>query len=310
MYTKEQRKSLTTQLLEEIKASGLSNNKFAVERLKFSNGSKLSHVINKGDTPGMVGEETWRTIEKYLQSKRDYKMIATKNLIKVFDVCERAYKYRNTMVVVGEGGYGKTAALTKFKEDAEAKERFRVYYFDASMVSTRKQFIVQFMTLLGCFKTGTITRQISLIREAVSKQDCLIIIDEVSAFAGNKVTVLKDVMTAIKGACGMVLAGTPYFIDNINKGASRDKHLFSETKDRMFLIPEILERPTDKEAKAIFEANGIHGEALDIVMGKNPDFIKKSYKAKQTYRGVSDCVTMIKIALSDHKSNVEPLSVI
>lgn len=309
MHTKEQRLDLVNKLKEEITASGLSNNKFAKERLGFD-GSRLSHVLNSHDKPGMVGEETYKIIEKYIQQKRGHKLVATRNLLKVFEVCERAYKYSSTMVVLGEGGYGKTAALQKFKEDAEEKKRFKVYYFDASMVTTRKQFLVQFLTLLGCYKPGTIVRQISILREAVRKQDCLIIIDEASAFEGKKVTVLKDIMTAIRGICGMVLAGTPYFMENLNKGASRDKHLFSETKDRLFLLPEKLQAPTEKEAQAIFEANGVHGEALEIVMGKHPDLIKNSYKAKLTFRGITDCITTIKIATAKKLVNVEPLSVL
>ncbi|MFK5950181.1 MAG: ATP-binding protein, partial [Methylococcales bacterium] len=252
----------------------------------------------------------FKIIEKYIQQKRGHKLVATKNLLKVYDVCERAYKYKSTMVVLGEGGFGKTAALKKFKEDAEEKNRFKVYYFDASMVTTRKQFLVQFMTLLGCYKPGTIIRQISILREEVRKHDCLIMIDEASAFEGKKVTVLKDVMTAIRGVCGMVLSGTPYFMENLNKGASTDKHLYSETKDRLFLLPEILEAPTDKEAKAVFEANGVCGEALSIVMGKNSALIKKSYKAKKTYRGIVDCITMIKIATEKKLVNIEPLSIL
>lgn len=309
MYTKEQREDLKNKLLEEIESSGLSNNKFAKERLGFD-GSRLSHVINNWDKPGMVGESTWTIIEKYIQQQRGYKMVATRNFIKVFEVCQRAYDFKSTMVVLGEGGYGKTAALKKFKEKTEAEGKIKVFYFDASMVSTKKQFIVEFMTLLGCYKPGTINYQISLIREAVRKTDCLIIIDEVSAFEGKKVTVLKDVMTAIRGICGMVLAGTHYFMENINKGAQRDKHLFSETKDRLFLLPEVLEPPTETEAQAIFEANGIHGEALDIVMGRKPEFKSKSYKAKLTFRGIFDCITMIKIAITKNNKKIQHLSIV
>jgi DNA transposition AAA+ family ATPase len=309
MYTKEQRKELVSKLLHEVETSGLSRNKFAKERLGFD-GSRLSHVINRYENPGMVSDDTFKVIEKYIAQKNGYKIVATKNLITVFEVCERAYQYKNTMVVIGEGGYGKTTALKKYKEDAEAKGRMKVYYFDASMVTTRKQFVVQFMTLLNCYKQGTINMQISLIREAVRKQDCLIIIDEASAFEGKKVTVLKDVMTAIKDVCGMVLAGTPYFVDNINKGAARDKHLFSETKDRLFHLPEKLEKPTDKEAEAIFRANGLKGEEFDIVMGRIPEFLKKSYKAQPTYRGVANCITMIKIASEKNYVKIQPLTVL
>ena len=64
-------------------------------------------------------------------------------------------------------------------------------------------------------------------------------------------------MTAFKDLCGIVFAGTPYFINNLNRGAIRDRHLFSETRDRLFMLPEQLQKPTEEEALAIFKANGI-----------------------------------------------------
>lgn len=310
MYTKERKIELKTELLTELKESGLSNNMFAVERLKFSNGSKLSHVINKWNVAGMVGEETWQIIENYLVSKRGYKIIATKNLVKIWNVCERAYEYKKTMVVSGDGGYGKTTALIKFKEKVEKEGQFKVYYFDASMVKTRKQFVVELMNLLNCHKAGAMNKQIPLIRDAVKKQKCLVIIDEVSSLEGKNVTILKDIMTAFKDVCGMVLAGTTYFVNNINKGASSDKHLFSETKDRIFMLPETLNAPEDSEAEAIFKANGIQGKALDVVMGRVAKHIKKSYKAKPTFRGIADCITTMKIISSENKIKVKPLSIV
>lgn len=311
MYTKEQKKQLRSELLEEIKASGLSNNKFAVERLGFSSGSKLSHVINGWDKPGLVGDETWQIIDKYLQRKQGFKLVATNNLMKVFNVCERASKFKRAMVVEGEGGFGKTTALIKYKEVQDAKENgIKVHYMDASLVKNRKQFIVALMEVINCYKHGTINNQLLTIREAVKKQNCLIVIDEVSSLAGSSVTILKDVITAIHDIAGLVLSGTLYFMDNIRKGASKNKHLFSETKDRLFMIPEKLEAPTDKEAKAIFEANGLHGEALAIAMGEIPELIKKSWRLKRTFRGISDAFTTIKIAISEEKSIYKPLSII
>jgi DNA transposition AAA+ family ATPase len=309
-YSLETKKKLKNELEQEIKQSGLSNNKFAVERLGFKNPSKLSHVRNGWDKNGLVGDDTWRMIDNYLTSKRRYKGVATHNLKKIWDVCERAYNLRCPIVIAGEGGFGKTYALTRYKEKVEAERRFNVYYFDASTAKTRKQFVVGLMETLGCHKAGTMSRQVPIIREHLKKQDALIIIDEVSALEGRNVTILKDIMTAVKDVAGMVLAGTPYFVDNINKGASKDKHLYSETKDRLFMIPERLSAPTETEAEAIFKANGITGEALDIVMGRNPEMIKYSWTVKKTFRGIHDCITMIRMATSESANKLKELEVL
>lgn len=306
----QQKEEMVIELKRLIAESGLSNNKFATDRLGFKSASKLSHLLNNWQKNGLVGDDTWNTVHRYIDSRRAYRGIATGNLQKVWDVCERAYALKTPIVVAGDGGFGKTYAITRFKEKVEAERRFKVYYYDASTARTRKQLISGLMQSLGCHKAGTMSTQMMIIREYLRKQDCLVIIDEVSAIEGKNVTILKDVMTAAKDLVGIVLAGTSYFVDNLNKGASRDKHLFSETKDRLFMIPERLSAPTEVEAEAIFKANGLTGEALNIVMGRVPSLIKYSWTVKPTFRGISDCITMIRMADSDKSVKLEPLQVL
>jgi hypothetical protein len=161
------------------------------------------------------------------------------------------------------------------------------------MIRTNKQFIAGLMKALDCYKAGTISTQLAEMRNHVNKNNLLLIIDEVSSMEGHNVVIIKDIITAFKDLCGIVFAGTPYFINNLNRGANRDRHLFSETRDRLFMLPERLEKPTEAEAEAIFTANGITGEQLNIVMGRNPKLLSRSYKAKQTFRGIKDCIDMM-----------------
>lgn len=296
-YTLEQKEQLRDKIIALKDASGLSGNNFATQRLGFSNGSKFSHVNNNWDKPGMVGTETWEIIEKYITKTEGYTGVPTSNLKKIWETCERAYALKKPMAVVGEGGLGKTFALEKYKLHIEASKRFRVVYFDASMVKTNKQFIAGLMHALDCHKPGTMAAQLRMMRESIIKKDLLICIDEVSSMEGHNITIIKDVMTAFKDLCGIVFAGTPYFMNNLNRGAIRDRHLFSETRDRLFMLPEQLNRPTADEAMAIFKANGItSSEELEIVMGSKPEFKKHSWLAKQTFRGIKDCIDMIKMS--------------
>jgi nucleoside-triphosphatase THEP1 len=295
--TTEQKQALRDSIIDMQEASGLGSNEFAVKRLGFTSGSKFSHVRNNWDKPGMVGADTWEAIEKYIAKNEGYHGVTTENLKKVWETCERAYSLKKAMAVIGEGGLGKTFAIEKYKENAEREHRFRVVYFDASMTRTNKQFVAGLMASLDCYAPGTMSVQLQKMRDYAKRQDMLICIDEVSSMEGHNITIIKDVMTAFKDLCGIVFTGTPYFINNLNKGAICDRHLFSETRDRIFMLPERLEKPTEKEAEAVFRANGINDkQMLEILLGKNQKMLKYSYLSKRTYRGIRDCIDMIRMA--------------
>ncbi len=294
-FTTEQKKVLRDRIVAAQEASGLSANRFAVERLGFKNGSKFSHIRKNWDKPGMVGQETWEAVEKYLNASEEYKFVVTENLKKVWNACERAYTLKKPVAVVGEGGYGKTGGLETYKKHIEAQKRFKVVYFDAKLIRTPKRFIVGLMQALGIEKPGTMHKQLQMVRDHVAKQDILIQIDEVSDLESHNIVAIKYVMDALKDKCGVVFAGTPYFMKNLDRGASRDRHLFSETRDRLFMLPELLEKPTETEAEKVFVENGITGEALDIVMGKNKKLLSRSWTVKKSYRGIRDCIDMLKM---------------
>lgn len=299
-FSKEQKQTLRDQIIAMFEASGLSANEFATKRLGFTSGSKFSHVRNNWDKPGMVGQDTWEAIAKYIEKGSRYKGIATDNLKKVFEACNIAYNLKKFVPVIGNGGYGKSFALAKYKEMIEAERRYKVVYFEATK-GTNKQFIAGLMQAIGCYEHGTMATQIEIMRQYAMKQNMLIMIDEVSKLEGHNVTVLKDVMTAMLDICGIVLVGTPYFMKNLIRGSHRERHLFSETKDRLFYITFTLNAPTEHEAEEIFKANGITDrETLNILLNRISDKNKRealksrSWLAKQTFRGIQDCVDMIR----------------
>ncbi|HEY5509043.1 MAG TPA: ATP-binding protein [Paludibacter sp.] len=299
-FTIEQKQALRDAIIAMQEASGLSGNEFATKRLGFTNGSKFSHIKNNWDKPGMVGQDTWEAIEKYIESANRYKLVATANLKKGFECCEMAYNLKKFIPLIGNSGDGKTTSLVKYKEHIERNKRFKVVYFKATK-GTQKQFITGLMEAIGCYQHGTTAFQLETMREYAMRQDMLLLIDEVSVLEGHSVTILKEVMTYFLDVCGIVLAGTPYFFKNLIRGSNRDRHLFKETKDRLFYITFEMSAPTENEAEEIFRANNITDkETLNILMNKIADPKKRqalrsrSWLAKQSFRGIADCVDMIR----------------
>lgn len=297
-----EKKQLRDLLEEDLKNSGLSAAKYARERLGISDAA-LSRFWKEWNAVNVIGEKTWAAIKGYLDSKRTYRYVFTENVKKVWDVCERAYMTKKAMVVTGEGGYGKTVSLLKFKEKCERDRRMKVYYFDASMTKSRKEFIEGLMCCVDCYEKNAISRQIPLIRKKLEKENALLLIDEVSSLDGSKVVIIKDIMTALRDVCGVVLAGTPYFLKNLNQGKARNGHLFSETSDRIFMLPVSLMPPTAEDAKNIFIQNGIseNSPQMAMLMGEypKPGFERFSWSKKKTFRGISDCLISIRVAMTE-----------
>lgn len=291
---------LIEQLKEAMNVSGLSNNVFALERLGVTKGM-MSQILNHWDKPNIVGENTWNLIIKYLEKANGYKGIASKNLKKVAEACLRAYEYKVFIPLIGEGGYGKTVGLEWFKRHQESIKGFKVYYINCEKITTGKQLVIRTLETLGISADGTIRTMIDRLKAALEPKDCLLQFDEISSLKDHRITIIKDIMTALKGICGIVFAGTPYFMDNLNKGASKNKHLFCETRDRLFNIVYTLDAPTDEEAEQIFSVNGLGKEEINILMGRNSkkEFKQFAWFRKPTFRGISDAIVAVRIALSE-----------
>lgn len=238
--------------------------------------------------------------------KNRIKAVRTRNFIEVERVCDSAYRMKRPLVLVGERGFGKSLALEAYKESNETS-KLKIILIDVALVgATPKKLISSILEATGNYKAGTIDKQLKLIRENLIRSDSLLILDEVSAMRGRDITILKDIMTALRDITGIVLAGTPYFWKNLNRGTRNDQHLYGETMDRMFFIDNRLYPPKEDEVLAIFKANGLSAQEIAIVSGKsdNPVFNERfDWHQKPTYRGVADAIELILDARNTKKKD-------
>lgn len=255
----------------------------------------------------VVGTGTWERVRKYKTRCTGYVIVRTQNVEKVFNICNDALNLKRCLLIEGQSGYGKSAALVKYREYA-LRESINVYYVDAALAGAKpKRLISELMRTITTYKAGTITQQINETADKLKQRDALVIIDEVSALKNEHITVLKDLMSAMHGVAGLILAGTPYFMKTVKRKADRDSHLFKELKDRLFIKNTNLKPPSPSEAELIFQQNGLTPELVKIGMGRtgNPDHAAWSWTNKPTYRGIADVTLMLKDYLFNRETRCE-----
>lgn len=291
-YTREEKMQVRDALARLHRQSGLSAGAFA-QRVGFTNPSILSQFNTAID---LIGEKAMETALAYIK-KHEYVGVVTDNYAKVFRAMEAAYRLKNVQVIIGEGGYGKSFAIERYRDEKE-REGVKVYVVNLEGVRTKKGFVRTVAEAVGVklpYHRTVIKDLIGAVREALLRRDAMLVIDEASALEGRKVTIIKDLMTALRGVCGLVFAGTPYFMANISRYAAKGAHLFSELADRLPLLIVELSRPTDEEAEAIFRANGCDDAEVETLMGRAGDrYAWLCWRRKPTYRGIADAIDLVK----------------
>lgn len=150
-------------------------------------------------------------------------------------MCERAYEPKATIPVIGNGGFGKTYSLEKYKEKVEGEKRFKCYYYNASTANTQAVcgWIVEG---LGLLQRGNHWQPNDTDAWAfcASKMPWYWLTKYRPLRENSKFPLLKTWWTWPRIWLVWSFAGTPYFIDNLNRGVSRDKHLRRRQKTAVY----------------------------------------------------------------------------
>ncbi len=260
----------------------------------------LSYILN--GQYDKLGKGTIAKLQKIFSDKVEYKGIVTNNLKTVFEAAEEARLMKKTVAIIGEGGYGKTYSLLKYREKL-LKDGYDVLYVNAALAgATRKKLVMALIEKTGNYFAGTIEKQLKELKRRLQRKKVVVIIDEVSAMKGSHITILKDLIDSLEGV-PIVLAGTPYFWQQLEKGANRNKHLYSELRDRIAFHVE-LSAPSINEAKAIFKVNGLTSEEIKEILTSNRDWLER-----RSFRAIRDAIIWVK-QKRNVKLDLEYLSII
>ena len=225
-----------TKLKEKIELKGLISEYCAgrgISKADFAVKADVSEA-----TLSAIENERWekvsaamvRKLQSLIKSETAGSIYETADFAAVMNLCDKARKHRLMIGLTGDTGTGKTTSLTAYSRN---RNTYRIT-FEKSM--NPKQFFTSLLREMGVDFAGHINAMINRAADELNcKDEPLLIIDEAGKITHPVLLYLHDLREKTKGNCGVVLAGMPYFRENLKKGALRGKEGYSEFLRRVNL---------------------------------------------------------------------------
>ena len=208
-------KALMSQYCEQ---KGLSRADFAVR--SGVSGSTVSAIDN--EQWDKVSSAMVARLESFIKNDSPESVYNTADFDSVMRLCDAACAHRLMIGLIGDTGTGKTTALKAYSCRPNV---FRVT-FEKSM--NPRQFFKSLLRELGIDFEGNVNAMIARAAHEINmKERPLLIIDEAGKITHPVMLYLHDLREKTQSNCGVVLAGMPYFRDNLQKNAGRGKEGYS-----------------------------------------------------------------------------------
>lgn len=238
-------------LLNMMEKRDLSQNDLA--RMSDVSAANISHILNgRADKP--ISEEIWNRAAALLGDTSGWRLLKTANFASVQAACQRAQADCSLGYVLGQAGYGKTAALRNY-----CQNRPNVYYTEFWGSFSRREFFLTVARALAV-DTGKRPTLAYLIQRCADKLNAstgsLLIIDEASNMQPEKLNYVRELRERTQYNAGIVLAGVPYFLKRLHRQAEREREGIPEFMSRLGDGVE-LTAPTTQELLAVARANGM-----------------------------------------------------
>jgi DNA transposition AAA+ family ATPase len=208
---------------------GLSKNELATQ-IKVS-GATLSKIEN-GDWES-INEKMWFKIWNEVKPSEDTIFI-TPDFDAIVRGCDTMRKHHLMMGVTGDTGTGKTTALTTYAK------RKNTYYIVFDKTMRPKHFFEALLREMGINFEGSINAMVNKIAEELNSQnEPLLIIDEAGKLTHTMMLYLHVIRDKTIKNCGFVLAGMPYFRNNLQRLSNKQKEGVAEFNRRINLWHEL-----------------------------------------------------------------------
>ncbi len=181
-------------------------------------------------------------------------MFETADCAAIVQMCNTARNKRFMLGLLADTGMGKTTALTAF---AACKNTYYISY-DKSM--NPKQFFAALLKEMGISFDGSTHAILNRVCTELNELETpLLLIDEASKLNHKMILYLHELRDKTIKNCGIVLAGMPYFKENLIKHSERQREGYAEFYRRVNMWHE-LEGLTRKEVEAVCGLHNITDE--------------------------------------------------
>lgn len=250
-------KNLTTNVPEKTEIRKAIN-KYCEER-----GLRLSELsVNCGipdKTLKDIRDENWHEVPQslliqpwnYINRNQVDQLYQSVDFISAYNACDKARKYHFMVGITADTGMGKTTALSAFMRQKN------VFYISYDKSMNPNQFFAGLLRELSIPFMGTLNEMLNRIAEHLNRlPNPLIIIDEAGKLTHAMILYLHVLRDKTCGNCGIVLAGMPYFKDNLQKMATKEKEGYAEFLRRINIWHSFIGLQP-KEVEEICRTHGI-----------------------------------------------------
>ena len=249
-------------VITHLEQKKISQNKLA-ETIGVSNGT-ISNIVNEAWE--RLNESMLLKIRSFFNTK-DWTIIETHNFLTVKNACNEAREFKKMISVIGYSGAGKTTALQHYYQ-----KNANTYLVTCGRAMRTKQLLSEILKSLGVNYLASDYEMVRMIIDELNKKESpLLIIDEASKLSANALMYLQDIWDGIEDNGGIVIAGVEYLINNIKKGAEKNKMGMPEFYGRVSKWI-YLQLPEKKEVEAICINNGLTDKDLIKSMHRSGSF--------------------------------------
>ena len=208
------------------KEKGITKNDFAVQAgMRF-------------DQMGDLENERWEKLSvsdfihiwNFCNRNKVENLYQTTDFVSAFKICDKARRHQFMIGLTADTGMGKTTAISAYSRQ---KNVFYICY-DKSM--NARQFFIALLRELSYPFESNLNDMINRAASELNRlEKPLLIIDEAGKLNHNMILYIHALWDKINVNCGIVLAGMPYFKNNLQRMSNKEKEGYAEFYRRINL---------------------------------------------------------------------------
>lgn len=192
----------------------------------------------------------------------------TPNFASIVKLCEDARDQKRFLAVAGFTGAGKTTALRHF-----AQRNGEAYYVLANVLHTKRTFLQDIQRAMGISEGSSISDMMTaIIRRLNTGTAPVLIIDDAGKLSHTCLRLIQVIYDSTEFSCGIVIAGTEYLKQEMDRASRRNVMGFQELRRRIAYW-QPLRRPTKGIVEKLCEDFGISERAaVDYIYTNAKDY--------------------------------------